>query len=174
MNDEPLSPDHGHPVRLLVPGWYGCSCIKWVNRIELVQDDVAATSQMLEFASRTHQSGEPRLARDFAPANLQVAAMPIRVERWLIDGELVHRVVGIVWGGSELVNDFEIRVGSANYVPFRLCPARDNTRNWSLWSYTHRATEWGPLPIVLRATDASVPQRRLDTQYYLRVVNFRT
>ena len=36
MNGEPLPPDHGMPVRLVVPGWYGCAWIKWVNGIRLV------------------------------------------------------------------------------------------------------------------------------------------
>jgi len=51
MNDAPLPADHGGPVRLVVPGWYGCACIKWVDRIERVADDAPATSQMLEFAA---------------------------------------------------------------------------------------------------------------------------
>src|SRR5262249_22738585 len=43
MNDAPLPADHGGPVRLVVPGWYGCACIKWVDRIEWVDDDARAT-----------------------------------------------------------------------------------------------------------------------------------
>jgi DMSO/TMAO reductase YedYZ molybdopterin-dependent catalytic subunit len=35
MNGEPLPPDHGHPVRLVVPHWIGVSSIKWVGRIEV-------------------------------------------------------------------------------------------------------------------------------------------
>src|SRR6185369_11123622 len=35
MNGAPLAREHGSPIRLIVPGWYGCACIKWVNRIEL-------------------------------------------------------------------------------------------------------------------------------------------
>jgi len=38
MNESPLTPDHGAPVRLVVPGWYGCACIKWVTRIALVSE----------------------------------------------------------------------------------------------------------------------------------------
>jgi hypothetical protein len=34
MNNEPLTPDHGRPVRLLVPGYYGYKSIKWLVRIE--------------------------------------------------------------------------------------------------------------------------------------------
>src|SRR5882724_4696757 len=33
MNRKPLTKDHGAPVRLVAPGWYGCTCIKWVNAI---------------------------------------------------------------------------------------------------------------------------------------------
>jgi DMSO/TMAO reductase YedYZ molybdopterin-dependent catalytic subunit len=33
MNDEPLSPEHGAPVRLLVPRWFGVASVKWVRRL---------------------------------------------------------------------------------------------------------------------------------------------
>ena len=100
MNGAPLPRDHGFPVRLVVPGWYGCACIKWVNRIELVPDEAPATSQMHEFAARTHQpfdrlkAGTEVVARDFVPAVIDTAAMPVRVEKWAIDGRLAYRVVG--------------------------------------------------------------------------------
>ncbi|MCY1143494.1 sulfite oxidase [Actinoplanes sp. Pm04-4] len=35
MNGEPLPPDHGAPVRLIVPSWIGIASIKWVGRIEV-------------------------------------------------------------------------------------------------------------------------------------------
>jgi len=53
MNGNPLTKDHGAPIRLIVPGWYGCVCIKWVNEITLMDDLAEATSQMQEFAERT-------------------------------------------------------------------------------------------------------------------------
>ena len=42
MNGQPLTLDHGAPVRLVVPGWYGCSWIKWVNEVRLVKARPAA------------------------------------------------------------------------------------------------------------------------------------
>jgi DMSO/TMAO reductase YedYZ molybdopterin-dependent catalytic subunit len=74
MNGAALPPDHGFPIRLLVPGWYGCTCIKWVDQIELVDDGALATSQMNEFASRTHQPEAFELARDYLPAAIDAAA----------------------------------------------------------------------------------------------------
>ena len=35
MNGEPLPPDHGFPLRLVVPGWIGVANIKWVGQIEV-------------------------------------------------------------------------------------------------------------------------------------------
>src|SRR4051794_11688213 len=56
MNGVALPLDHGAPIRLVVPGWYGCTWIKWVNDIRLTGPDEPATSQMQEFAGRTHQT----------------------------------------------------------------------------------------------------------------------
>jgi len=36
LNGSPLSPEHGFPLRLIVPGWYGMTQIKWLNRIEVL------------------------------------------------------------------------------------------------------------------------------------------
>lgn len=35
-NGEPLPPEHGFPVRLIVPGWYGCNNVKWVDRMHVM------------------------------------------------------------------------------------------------------------------------------------------
>jgi len=40
MNGSPVSPDHGFPVRLLVPGWFGCNNVKWANRMHVMESMV--------------------------------------------------------------------------------------------------------------------------------------
>ena len=116
MNGEPVPADHGKPVRLAVPGWYGCAWIKWVNEIRLVGPDEPATSQMVEFADRTHQSEPHKLARDYAPADIQTAATPVRVEKRKGPNGLEYRIVGIVWGGTKPVD--RLRFASARIEPF--------------------------------------------------------
>ena len=171
MNGEPLPPDHGAPLRLFVPGWYGCTCIKWVDEISFVDDGAAATSQMREFASRTHQSGTPELARDYAPAVIDQAAMPIRVERWQLDGSQVYRVVGILWGGSAPTDRLQIRVSDGGaWEPVSVLPAHSRNDTWTLWSYCFRPARAGDYAIQLRVDDPRVRQRRLDSGYYLREV----
>jgi DMSO/TMAO reductase YedYZ molybdopterin-dependent catalytic subunit len=171
MNGQPVPPDHGSPVRLAVPGWYGCSWIKWVDEIRLVGPDEPATSQMLEFAGRTHQRAQHPLAKDFAPADIQTAATPIRVEARRTLSGLEYRIVGIVWGGTRPVDRLEIRCGpNEGWKPFSVCPTPKTHRIWSLWEYRWRPPAPGVYDITLRVADPSVPQRRLTSGYYMRQV----
>ena len=38
MNGVPLPPQHGFPLRLVVPGWYGMTSVKWLSRVTLVDE----------------------------------------------------------------------------------------------------------------------------------------
>jgi len=177
MNGAPLTRDHGFPVRLIVPGWYGCSCIKWVDRIELVADGATATTQMREFAARTHQpaasmrDGDPAPAADFIPATIDTAAMPVRVEKWFAGGRLEYRITGIIWGGSTPTNALSIRF-KANEPWARVdrCPMPASTLTWSLWSHTWRPSAPGRYQIVLRVDDPKIRTRRLDIFFYVREI----
>jgi DMSO/TMAO reductase YedYZ molybdopterin-dependent catalytic subunit len=184
MNGAPLARDHGAPIRLVVPGWYGCACIKWVTRVDLVADTAPATSQMWEYANRTHQAivdsrdasgssrpGPPQLARDYTPALVDTAAVPVRIEQWRIDGTIAYRVVGIIWGGGKPTNALAIRFKTSEpWVPVEDCPLPASTLTWSLWTHTWRPADPGRYEIVLKVTDQGVRTRRLDLFYYVREV----
>lgn len=169
MNGEILPLDHGFPVRLYVPGWYGCVCIKWVTGIRVVGEDEPATSQMIEFASRTHQDGTPRLARDFRPADMHQAAMPIRIERWRVDDTEVFRVIGILWGGFQTTDGLQIDFGDGP-VPVDVCPAMQGNETWTIWTHAWRPQRAGEFQIHCDIDDDAVPTRRLDTGFYDRFV----
>lgn len=171
MNGAPLVPDHGAPVRLVVPGWYGCAWIKWVDELRLVNDNEQATSQMREFAARTHQRGVPAVASEYEAPVIDLAATPIRVEKRRVDGRIEYRIVGIVWGGDRTVNRLAIRFRAGDPpTAFDVCPPPRTHRTWSLWSYRWRPTERGIYTIGLSAVDPTVRTRRLDLSYYVRRV----
>lgn len=171
MNGAPLSLAHGAPVRLVVPGWYGCAWMKWVREIRLVGPDETVTSQMAEFAGRTHQDGRPLLARDYQAPIIDLAATPIRVERRRLNNAIHYRIVGIVWGGQTPARRLQIRFGSRDaWKPLELCPAPTSNTAWSLWSYRWTPTEPGVYNIALRSADTSIRTRRLDMFFYARRV----
>lgn len=171
MNGVPVPDDHGKPVRLVVPGWYGCTWIKWVNEIRLVGPDEPATTQMVEFAARTHQTDPHKFAKDYTPADIQTAATPVRIEKRKGPNGLEYRIVGILWGGSKPVDRLQIRIGKDTaFVPFSVCPAPKTHTMWSLWEYRWKPTAPGTYDIALEVADQAVPQRRLKTGYYVRQV----
>lgn len=166
MNGAPLSGDHGFPVRLMVPRWWGCACIKWVDHLSLVDDDVEATSQMREFAERTHQTGVPTLARDYRPAAMQHAATPVRIEKWRIDGEIAYRVLGIKWGGEQATDKLMISFDGRERA-VDVCPPRENLDHWALWVHRYNPRRTGEVLVTTRVDDA-VPQVRLNQGWYDR------
>jgi DMSO/TMAO reductase YedYZ molybdopterin-dependent catalytic subunit len=171
MNGRALPLDHGRPVRLAVPGWYGCAWIKWIDEIRLVDASEPATSQMREFAARTHQSAVHDLASAYAPPVIQTAATAVRVEKRLGASGLEYRVVGIVWGGTRAVDRLAIRFGDADaWKPFDVCPTPGTAAIWSLWTYRWKPAAPGLYSIALKVPDTAVPQRRLDSGYYVRQV----
>lgn len=186
MNGQPLAREHGHPVRLVVPGWYGCCCIKWVNRIELVDDRAPATEHMKEFAGRTFQdaygrldlllpkrdeSFGPRLAKDYRPSTVDSAALPVRVEKWITDDRLTYRVVGILWGGASTTDALVIRFRpDAEYAPVESCH-QETVRTWTLWTHAWRPETPGRYRIQVRIDDPAISTRRLDVGYYERRVD---
>lgn len=171
MNSAPLPPDHGAPLRLVVPGWYGCSWIKWVNEVRPVGGDEGVTPQMIEFSLRTHQRVIPQRALDYEPPAIDLAATPIRVEKRRVEGRLEYRVIGIVWGGDRPVDRLTIRFRAGDPpTPFALCPAPRTHQTWSLWDYRWHPPAPGLYTIALAAADPAIRTRRLDVSFYVRRV----
>jgi len=170
LNSEQLSKDHGAPVRLVVPGWYGCACIKWVDQISLLDDSAAATSQMQEYASRTHQNGVPPLAKDFLPPRIDHAAMPVRVEKWRVKDTVQYRVVGLLWGGAESVRALGIRFNpEEDYVVVETL-ATPQKNPWTIWQHTWKPAAPGRYTIRLAVRDPELHPKRLESGYYARTV----
>jgi DMSO/TMAO reductase YedYZ molybdopterin-dependent catalytic subunit len=171
MNGAPLAAHHGAPVRLVVPNWYGCVCIKWVTGIDFVSANEPPTTQMREFAMRTHQTGIPAAARAFQAPFIEVAATPIRVEQWIVDGRTAYRVIGVSWGGSSVNRPLTIRFKhTESFLPVDDCPAAASATTWSLWSHMWRPSAPGRYQIALGVRDRTIPARRLEMFYYTREV----
>jgi len=170
LNSVQLTRDHGAPIRLVIPNWYGCACIKWVDQISFLDDSAASTSQMLEYATRTHQVGAPTVAKDFLPARIEHAAMPIRVEKWRVNEKLKYRVVGILWGGNGSIQSLGIRFNpEEDFVLVDSLPS-PQTAPWTIWSHTWNPKAPGRYTIRLALLNPALHPKRLDSGYYARSV----
>ncbi len=106
-----LTPDLGAPVRLVVPGWYGCSWIKWVQGVEIAPSWQRSTPFMERFAEATFQ--EPagdRPVADFAAPEIDLSALPVRVSG--PDSSGTYEMLGVRWGGRGSQGGLEVRLVS--------------------------------------------------------------
>src|SRR3954451_6005643 len=55
VNGEPLPPQHGFPLRLLVPDWYGMTSVKWLAAIETIDEPFAGYQQAVGYRMRSHE-----------------------------------------------------------------------------------------------------------------------
>ena len=124
---------------------------------------------MQEYAARTHQRGLPALARDYQTVTIEPAAMPVRIEKWKIDGKLRYQVIGIVWGGPEPTGDLLIRFDPDEpYVAVQhVSPVHSS---WGLWTQRWLPARPGTYRIRLRLADDAIRTRRLDAGFYVRQV----
>ncbi len=152
MNGEPLPPDHGHPVRVLVPSWIGIASIKWVGDIE-VSDQPLYSPWNTDFY-RLFGAAHPR--EGSAPLTRQTLKSAWELdERAELATGVTHRLTGRSWSGAGAVVRVDVSSdGGARWRPARLhdVPRRDD---WVRWSTDWRPKRPGPYTLLARATDST-------------------
>lgn len=153
MNGHPLEPQHGAPVRLLVPGWYGMASVKWLTRIEAVTTPFVGYQQARAYRYLAHADdpGE-RVSRIRVRALMVPPGFPdFPLRRRHVDAGQVG-VLGRAWSGDAPITRVEFAVDGA-WADARLGGAT-GSHAWREWSATFDATP-GEHVLACRATDAA-------------------
>lgn len=156
MNGEPLSPLHGFPLRLIVPGWDGTSWVKWVNYLSV--DEKPNNGFFMNPAYRFPQHpGVP--GAPIPPADLEVIeAMPVKSYiTGHTDGATIPlsavTLRGVAWAGEERVAKVEVSTDSGLTWNLAQLSGKDLPFTWCLWNAVWRPAESGYYTILSRATD---------------------
>jgi DMSO/TMAO reductase YedYZ molybdopterin-dependent catalytic subunit len=160
MNGRPLEPQNGFPLRLLVPGWYGMTSVKWLTRIEAITEPFRGYQQTpaYHFTDNADEEGEP--VQRIRPRALMV---PPGVPEYFTR----HRVVdaggvvirGRAWSGQGEITKVEVGVDGAwseatlgeSVGPFA----------WRSWSFDWSA-KVGEHTLSCRATDSTGAVQPID------------
>lgn len=148
MNGEPLELAHGFPVRLLVPGWYGVTSVKWVTGLEAVSQPFDGYFQNVKY---TIQRWTGR-----GMATESVGAMPVKSEiiRPQTNDELgigSNRIFGMAWAGEDAVEAVEVSVDGGNSWSQAELIGPRAAYSWNLWEYLWEVVAPGPYTILSRA-----------------------
>ncbi|MBF6605139.1 MAG: sulfite oxidase [Chloroflexi bacterium] len=151
MNGRPLPAEHGAPVRLIVPGWYGMASVKWLTRITAASEPFGGFYQVERYVAGDEPLGriEPR-AVVVAPADAAIVAR----------GTVVIR--GYAWSGGGGVRRVEVTTdGGATWRRAQLGRAISPDA-WREWRLTWRPRSTGPAVIVALAVDAAGRRQPLE------------
>lgn len=152
MNGQPLPPEHGFPVRLVVPGWYGMASVKWLRTIAVSAVPYAGYWQTLEYAYWTRAAGRPTLT---PVTEMQVKAEMVRPAlHEAVPGGQPYRVHGAAWTGESEVTRVDVSTDNGgSWQPAQLLGAHVPFA-WRFWEF-----RWTPpaapgrYTLQARATD---------------------
>jgi sulfane dehydrogenase subunit SoxC len=147
MQGEPLRPRHGAPARLLVAGRYGMDSVKWIERIELIDQPGDSFYMAHRFRRvRGNTVGEP--------------VGPIAVKSVIVKPEEASALRGdaiaggYAWAGPDPIARVEIRVDDGGWRPAYLLPGPQSL-GWVPWRFPIRPLRPGVHMIEARATTKS-------------------
>jgi sulfane dehydrogenase subunit SoxC len=156
VNGEPLPPQHGFPLRLIVPGWYGMTSVKWLSRITLLDEpfDGYQMSHAYRLRQEEEEPGEP--VTRIAPRSLMV---PPGIPDFLTRDRVVDagpcEINGRAWSGEAEIAAVEVSTdGGASWAEVELEDTRLGRWAWQSWRFTWDA-EPGEYELCCRARDAA-------------------
>jgi sulfane dehydrogenase subunit SoxC len=168
MNGLPLPPQHGFPVRLLVPGWYGMTNVKWLTSIEVLAEPYGGYQNAVgyRFYDADGTPGEP--VTRMLPRSLTVPpGVPdfMTRERHVTPGPCTLR--GRAWSGWGQVERVEVSTdGGASWAAAALDRPLSEAA-WRGWSHEWHAEE-GRHELSSRATDAAGNTQPLEPEWNLK------
>jgi DMSO/TMAO reductase YedYZ molybdopterin-dependent catalytic subunit len=150
MNGEPLTPKHGYPARLLIPGIYGMKNVKWVRKIEVLEGDFRGFWQQRGWSEEAVVKTMSRV--DTLPGQATVGVEPL----WL---------GGVAFAGDRGIARVEYSVDGGRSWQVAQVKEPLGPLTWVLWMAEWTPPAPGQYTIKVRATDhAGTTQTTLVTE----------
>jgi DMSO/TMAO reductase YedYZ molybdopterin-dependent catalytic subunit len=153
MNGKDLLPEHGFPVRAIVPGWYAMASIKWLQRIIISGEPFTGYYQTLDYAYWKRRGDIAELT---PIAELQVKAEIAKPAR----GETVPanssvRIRGAAWAGGNEILRVEVSTDEGSTWKQATLLGEPEPNAWRFWEFDWKTPSApGKQTLVARATDS--------------------
>jgi DMSO/TMAO reductase YedYZ molybdopterin-dependent catalytic subunit len=172
MNGRDLSPDHGFPVRAIVPGHYGMASVKWLTRIQAVREPFHGYWQTSDYAYWASMDGKP-VRRALGEMQLKSEIARPRVYETLVPNR-IYTVSGAAWAGETDVTEIAVSTdGGQTWAEAEfLDPVRRHA--WRRWKFDWLTPKKpGPYTLLARAKDAGgvFQPHEHDQNYGVYVIN---
>jgi DMSO/TMAO reductase YedYZ molybdopterin-dependent catalytic subunit len=153
MNGSPLQPQHGFPLRVIVPGWYGMTSVKWLTRIEAAAEPFDGYQQVEAYRYQRDEDDPGEPVTRIRPRALMI---PPGFPEFLTRGRTVDagrvELRGRAWSGLGDITRVEVGI-DGTWADAELEPPVGRYA-WRGWRFAWDA-EPGPHELSCRATDAT-------------------
>lgn len=165
INGQPLPPQHGYPVRLLVPDWYGMCSVKWLTRITAV----AAPFDGFQLSAYQLRQDADGPGVPVTKKAVRALMLPPGFTDFPARRRFVHaghcELTGRAWSGWGHVVRVEVSVdGGGTWSDAELGPKPDSSSSWRSWSFGWNARP-GEHELLVRATDEAGNVQPLDPSW---------
>ena len=148
MNGNPLPYEHGHPLRLIVPGWYGMASVKWLSRITITDKAYSGYFQGHKYVIEDEQ-GHPVPLTTMGVKSL--IASPSCGDTASL-GEVC--VAGMAWSGQRRIARVDFSDdGGATWTPAEIVGPSERYA-WQMWRHHWTPGAAGEYTLMSRAVDA--------------------
>jgi DMSO/TMAO reductase YedYZ molybdopterin-dependent catalytic subunit len=156
LNDQPLDRDHGFPLRVIMPGWYGVANVKWLAEIHLQENRFLGNYQARWYRTVRAVGGNGELTDpntqfiETEVTRLNLKSVIARVRR----SASAHTILGFVLNDGTPLRSVEVKIDEGPWQRATLDPA--NTQfSWKLFTYRWEGATPGEHTLVSRAIDAN-------------------
>jgi DMSO/TMAO reductase YedYZ molybdopterin-dependent catalytic subunit len=153
-NGEPLPPQHGFPLRLVMPGWYGMTSVKWLQRITVVAEPFEGYQMVTGYRMKRSEDDPGAPITRIEPRSLMVPpGIPdfMTRRRFVPAGRV--RLEGRAWSGWGEIARVEVSVDGGEWTAADL-GRPPGPAAWAPWSWDWEAEE-GEHELRVRATDTT-------------------
>jgi sulfane dehydrogenase subunit SoxC len=156
INGEPLPPQHGFPLRLVVPGWYGMTSVKWLDRITVLERPFDGYQQQRAYRLRQQDDEEGEPVTRMLPRALMV---PPGIPDYLTRKRMLDLAPcvldGRAWSGWGAIADVQVSTDGGASWNHATITAPSGRWSWASWSYRWQPQAPGTYELLCRARDVA-------------------
>jgi DMSO/TMAO reductase YedYZ molybdopterin-dependent catalytic subunit len=151
MNGDWLEPEHGYPLRLFVPGWYGVASVKWLRRIEVLDHPFTGYFQSVKYTVQRRRGAELETE---VVGPMVVKTEVLRPRAGEVLGVGGNRFFGVAWAGEEEIARVEVSTDGGRTWDAAGLIGPQAAYSWTLWEYFWEAHQPGEYTVLVRAVSA--------------------
>jgi len=164
MNGAPLLPQHGFPLRLIVPGWYGMASVKWLDRIQVIDCLFDGYQQVGTYIYRekTDEAGVPITTMRVKSLMVPPGVPDVYTRHRLVEQGRVE-LIGRAWSGAG-VPIAKVEVAVDGHWHTSVLDPEAGRYAWRGWRFEWQAAP-GEHELMCRATDSNGEVQPLEQRF---------